>query len=334
MQPSRVTRQLGSGAFVMKSHIFGFALLSAAAIVASAPAHAQNGTLTRSFVSSTGVDSNPCTITQPCQSFAQAYTKIGANGIVAALDPGKYGPLTITGPVTINGNGWAAITGPNEGTAISISAKAEDKVILNGLELDGANSSAYGIVFNSGGNLTVTNCTVQNFAYAAIVMQPTSGPFTFSITNTTSSNNSAAAGLWYSPSGTTSATGTIDHVVSSANSTGISINTNNTTGGATFVTVTNSITNSNSSVGIYVGTGQGSTEVLLDALTASGNYDGIVATASTNVLLGHSVITGNTDRGIINNSAGAFYTYQNNEINFNGAGNVVEYNPLTSLSYQ
>ncbi len=89
----------------MKSHVFGFARLSALAIVASAPAQAQNGTLTRSFVSSSGVDSNPCTITQPCASFAHAYTMVWANGIIAALDPGKYGPLTITGPVTVNGNG-------------------------------------------------------------------------------------------------------------------------------------------------------------------------------------------------------------------------------------
>ena len=70
----------------MKSNVFGFALLSAAAIVANAPAQAQNGSLTRSFVSSSGSDTNPCTIAQPCQSFAVAYTKISANGIIAALD--------------------------------------------------------------------------------------------------------------------------------------------------------------------------------------------------------------------------------------------------------
>src|SRR5580704_17769947 len=112
MPPSRATRRFRSEGIVMKSYVLGFALLSAIAVVAGAPAQAQNGTLTRSFVSSAGVDTNPCTITQPCASFAVAYTKIGANGIIAALDPGKYGPLTITGPVTVNGNGWSAITAP------------------------------------------------------------------------------------------------------------------------------------------------------------------------------------------------------------------------------
>src|ERR1700723_2542934 len=118
----------------MKSHVFGFALLSAVAIVASSPAQAQNGSLTRSFVSSSGVDTNACTITAPCATFAEAYTKIAANGIIAALDPGKYGPITIAGPVTINGNGWAAITAPAEGIGINVSASSGN-VILNGLEM-------------------------------------------------------------------------------------------------------------------------------------------------------------------------------------------------------
>jgi nitrous oxidase accessory protein NosD len=128
----------------MKSCVFGFALLSAITIVASAPAQAQNGTLTRSFVSSSGVDTNSCMITAPCATFAEAYTKVGANGIVAALDPGKYGPLTITGPVTIDGNGWAAVTGTANGNGITINA-VSGNVILNGLEIDGAGEAYNGV---------------------------------------------------------------------------------------------------------------------------------------------------------------------------------------------
>jgi hypothetical protein len=93
-------------------------------LLPAAPAHAQNGSLTRSFVSSSGLDTNSCMITAPCQTFAEAYTKISANGIIAALDPGKYGPIAITGPVTINGNGWAAITGPATGTDTAITVTA------------------------------------------------------------------------------------------------------------------------------------------------------------------------------------------------------------------
>src|SRR6202047_3629768 len=96
------------------------AVFALAATLPSAPAQAA-GSLTRTFVSSTGVDSNPYTIAQPCATFATAYNAVQANGIIAALDPGKYGPITITGPVTVNGNGWAAITAPAEGIGINVS---------------------------------------------------------------------------------------------------------------------------------------------------------------------------------------------------------------------
>src|SRR6202034_4353266 len=165
----------------MKSHAFCFALLSTTAIVASAPAQAA-GSLTRTFVSSAGVDSNPCTITQPCATFAAAYNAVEANGIIAALDPGKYGPLTIGMAVTVNGNGWAAITGTAAGNGITVNA-VSGNVILTGLEIDGAGAAYDGIVFQSGSSLTITNCIVQNFvrnvsvstAGNGVLLQPTTG---------------------------------------------------------------------------------------------------------------------------------------------------------------
>jgi hypothetical protein len=115
-------------------------------VIAFAPPAAAAG-LTRTFVSSAGNDSNPCTISQPCSSFAHAYTATAANGIIAALDPGKYGPLSITGPVTVNGNGWAAITAPAAGNGFTITA-VSGNVTLIGLEIDGAGAGYNGIVFN------------------------------------------------------------------------------------------------------------------------------------------------------------------------------------------
>jgi hypothetical protein len=174
----------------MKSHAFCFALVSVTAIITIAPAHAQNGTLTRSFVSSSGVDTNPCTVTQPCASFAHAYTMIAANGIVAALDPGKYGPLTIIGPVTINGNGWAAITGSagNAGAGITINA-GSGNVVLTGLEIDGALASANGIVFNNGGSLRIENSVIKDFTGTGIYFVPAVQSSLF-VTNTSVIDNS------------------------------------------------------------------------------------------------------------------------------------------------
>jgi hypothetical protein len=167
----------------MKSHAFCFALFSATAVVASVPAQAQNGTLTRSFVSSTGVDTNACTIAAPCATFAHAYTAVGANGIVAALDPGKYGPITIIGPVTIKGYGWAAITAPANDFGIEVRAGPNDNVTLTGLQVDGAGAGSAGINLDSAGTLTVIDCMLQNFAGTAIFTDP-SGPVSILIKDT------------------------------------------------------------------------------------------------------------------------------------------------------
>ena len=240
----------------MKSHAFGLTLLSLAAIFASVSAQAQNGSLTHSFVSSSGVDTNLCTLTAPCASFAQAYTKIGENGIITALDPGKYGPLTnITTGVTINGNGWAAITAPANGTGITINASAGngDSVSLIGLAIDGGGWAYSGIVFNSGASLTIDNCTVQNLNddeteglgnLGGIVIQPKSGssltPFDFVIANTTVSNNAFAAGIYYIPSQGVTSNGIIDHVVATNNGEG-AITIDNSAGGASTIAVLNSV---------------------------------------------------------------------------------------------
>jgi hypothetical protein len=221
MQLSRVSRLFSLGGIVMKSHVLGSALLSAIAIGANAPAHAQSGTLTRSFVSSSGLDTNSCMITAPCQTFAEAYTKIGANGIIAALDPGKYGPINIIGPVTINGNGWAAITAPAEGNGgITISAGSNDNVTLTGLEIDGAGAATNGIAFSTGNSLTVTNCVVKDFAGAAIQFAPYNTSSVL-IKNTIVTNSQY--GIYIARSNDAFVTAALDEITASNNSYGVYI---------------------------------------------------------------------------------------------------------------
>jgi hypothetical protein len=296
------------------------------------PAHAA-GSLTRTFVSSAGVDSNPCTVTAPCASFAAAYAAVQVNGIVAALDPGKYGPLTITAGVTINGNGWSAITAPASGTGITINASTAN-VALIGLEIDGAGAGYNGIMVNSAGGLTVTNCTLQNFVINGsdtttgngILMQPSSGTLNFTITGTTASNNNYAGVYYFPAGGSPNANGVIDHVVANADTNGIIINTANTSGGTTVVAVSNSIASNNSSGGVVDQNSASSTiKMSVDNVTASGNVVGINANginaggASASMLLGRSVIVGNSDYGVLNTTTpGTLYTYQDNRINLNG----------------
>jgi hypothetical protein len=234
----------------MKLHVFGIALLSVTAVVADAPAQAQNGTLTRSFVSSAGVDTNPCTIAQPCATFAKAYTAVGANGIIAALDPGKYGPIIITSPVTVNGNGWAAITGPSGGDAITING-ASGNVTLIGLELDGAGVGTQGIILTStlSGNATlnIRDCIVSNFIDSGIAIQPTSGGYLNVFIANTFSLNNGLSGIKVAPGANAGAVGTI---------TGSTVANNADQGfdfeGSIAITLLNSVATTNNSYGIQV----------------------------------------------------------------------------------
>jgi len=298
----------------------------AASYVLVLPAQA-SGTLTRTFVSSTGIDTNPCTIAAPCASFAAAYAAVAANGIVAALDPGKYGPLTnINTGVTINGNGWSAITAPAGEAGITIAAGTAN-VTLIGLEIDGAGFGYNGILVNSAGSLTVTNCTLQNFSNTGvndtgngngIFMGPGSGTSNFTITNITASKN-ANSGIYFFPSNAPNVTGVIDNVAANANRTGITINMDAASNGTTVVTVSNSTASENTNTGITVDGGSGPTvKISIDKVHASGNGTGVSANGTASVVIGRSVITGNST-GILNStSPNTFYTYGDNRINLNG----------------
>jgi hypothetical protein len=311
--------------------------LLTATLALALPAQAS---LTRTFVSAAGSDSNPCTITQPCATFAHAYSLTAASGIVAALDPGKYGPLTITGAITINGNGWAAITAPAAGNGITINAGGSDNVALIGLEIDGAGAVSNGIVLNSAGSLTVTNCTLQNFVYDGshattgngILMQPTTGTLAFAITNTTASNNGQGGINFFPASGSPNANGVIDHVIADANAFGISVQPSFATGGSIVVTISDSIASNNISDGIFAGAGTVPAVIKLsiDNVTVSGNFAGIAATNPANVLLGRSVITGN-NFGVKNStSPNTFGSYRDSRINLNSTDVSSAMNTLTA----
>jgi hypothetical protein len=323
----------------MKSHLIVFALLSVIAIFAGAPAQAQNGSLTRSFVSSSGLDTNSCMITAPCASFAEAYTKIGANGIIAALDPGKYGPIAITGPVTVNGNGWAAITATVGGPGITILA-GSGNVTLTGLEIDGAGAAYNGIVFNSGGNLVVKNCVLKDFVTGTgqsgngIWIAPTSGTITFTIVDTIVSNSAYAGIFYFPPSGSATATGVIDHVVATGSSGGgIFAAMNDASGGSAAISISNSVISNDTGYGVLASAPQGSIAMTLDNDEISYNYAGIYNDTGSTMVLGRSTITNNSAYGIIN--GGAIDTFQNNQVYANGHSNGLGgNNPLTNASLE
>ena len=188
----------------------------------------------------------------------------------------------------------------------------------------GAAGSTNGIVFNAGNNLTVTDCIVQNFEGSGttgngILMQPTAGPVSFSITNTIVSNNSYV-GIYYAPpNNLASASGVIDHVAATHNDHGIWINTASG-GGPTSVAISNSTASNSQNFGINISNGSAALLVAIDNSSMSSNFEGIAASGTSNVILGRSVITANGFNGILNNTApNSFYSYGDNRIDGNGS---------------
>ncbi len=320
----------------------------AAALSLALPAKA--ATLTRTFVSSTGNDSNPCTITQPCATFNRAYTQVTPSGIIAAIDPGKYGPLTIGMPVTINGNGWAAITGTASGNGITISSGLPQGtiVILNGIEIDGANAAYNGIEVDAPAAVTITNCILQDFVTNGsqssntgngILLAPTTGTLTATISNTTASNNANAGIAYLPPSGSPSANIALDRAVANANTDGFLFSVQAVSGGVANIAVSNSVASNNPPPGAVGGAGMSidngsnghALSVSLDNLTASNNSIGIIANNTVKVVLNRSFVTQN-NVGIENEvtTNGKFFSMGNNCIELNNSPNVD--NPLSPLT--
>jgi len=206
------------------------------------------------FVASYGSDSNPCTFQMPCRTFQKAVEVAAVDGVITAINNGNFGPVTITQSVTIaSADGVAAgIEATRGGNAITINAPGAN-VTLQGLTIEGGGVAYNGILFMSGETLTVTNCTAQDFIHNepgsgnGILMQPTSGTISFTITNTIVSNNGFSGISYTPPNGSTAtANGVIDHVVAANTRFGILINALDSNDGTTTVAISNAVTSSRS----------------------------------------------------------------------------------------
>jgi hypothetical protein len=300
------------------------------AVAATLPAVPAQALTSRAWVSGKGTDAPSCGgVGTPCRTPQYAHDNIvAAGGEIDILDPAGYGAITITKAINIvnDGVGTAGMLAPAAGNAITINAGASDAIQLRGLTIEGSGVGYNGIVFNTGGSLTVTDCTVQNFAYSGsgnttgngILIEPTIGTFQFVITDTHVSNNAYSGIFYLPPSGDPFANIIIDHVVATANVYGIQFNSVSATKGTTVAAISNSIASDSNQVGIYAINGA-NLSVAIDNTSIVGNQIGIYTSGTPKILLGRSVITGNITDGVSNNTLpNTFYTYQNNQINLNG----------------
>jgi hypothetical protein len=157
---------------------------------------------TRTWVSGTGDDANPCSRTAPCKTFAGAISKTAVNGEIDALDPGGYGTVTITKSITIDGRGFvSSVLG--SGTSGVIINAASSKVTLRNLSIFGAGTGVNGVRilaaksvrildtdifgFSTGvndipsadrGRLVIQDSTIYDNSSAGLAVTPTGGATT------------------------------------------------------------------------------------------------------------------------------------------------------------
>jgi hypothetical protein len=299
------------------------ATLALAVTLPIAPAQAL---VSRTFVSAAGSDSNNCAnVATPCRHLATAYAATAPDGEIYVLDPANYGSLTITGPVSIEGHGWASIAPPSNGNAITINANPGDKINIIGVVLDGtAVSNTNGIVFNSGGSLTVRDSVVRNFTFDGIDFFPTASG-TFSISNTLVSDNGGnGIGVTSTGSGTTN--GILNHVEIEHNFNGISVQSTTQT---VNVTISDSVSANNTFAGIGALSDNGMmvSVMVRNSTSANNGTDGLLAQGTgATILVTRSTITGNNAGWFA--PSGVVTSYGDNNIDGNTNTNTQPPGPL------
>jgi len=127
-------------------------------------ANAHGAVAQRTFVASTGVDTNPCSITQPCRSFAAAMLNTAPDGEVIVLDSAGYGPVAIAQHVSIIAPpgiyAGISVPGPTPGIAINGS-----RVVLEGLTINGTGGTV-GVSATTNSEVYINDCAISNFATA------------------------------------------------------------------------------------------------------------------------------------------------------------------------
>ncbi|HYJ06769.1 MAG TPA: hypothetical protein VEX43_16655 [Chthoniobacterales bacterium] len=160
---------------MIRSNIIRFLAAASLAVVFSTAANAQ----TRTWVSGTGSDANPCSRTAPCQTFAGAFSKTGTNGEISALDPSGFGTINITKSITINGDGTLAsiLNSGTTGIIVNITTNlATDKVVVRNVSIQGAGTGTDGVRIIDGAEVILDNITINGFTDAGVdVTQSQSG---------------------------------------------------------------------------------------------------------------------------------------------------------------
>jgi hypothetical protein len=144
----------------MKIYLLTISAIASFAILYATPAQAQ---ATRTWVSGVGDDANPCSRTAPCKTFPGTISKTAAGGEINVLDPGAFGVVTIIKAITIRSDHIEAGVLASGTNGIVISAGATDRVVLEGLDIEGVGTGLDGVKVNSAAIVEINHCSIRHF---------------------------------------------------------------------------------------------------------------------------------------------------------------------------
>ena len=265
-------------------------------------AHAQ---ASRTWVSGVGDDANPCSRTAPCKTFAGAISKTATGGEIDALDPGGYGGVTITKPITIDGGGGQVASVLVAGTnGVVISAGATDTIILKNLAIQGlamsGNGGINGVRILSAGSVHIEHCSIMGFTNHGVDAE--AGEVFVTDTNV---DGNGMAGIFF-----TNTRGTVDRVTASNNSSSgfrVSAGAN--------VTIKNS-TASGGAMGFVAADAASAVLDLQSSITTHNQY-GIVAGFGATVRASDTSIVANTLQGLYTDGSSALLSFGTNRVTGN-----------------
>jgi hypothetical protein len=267
---------------------------------------------TRTWVSGVGDDVNPCSRTAPCKTFAGAISKTASGGIIDALDPGGFGAVTITKPMTLEGNGTLAsiLSSGVNGIIVNITSGTNRDVVLRNILIDGSGVSlgTNGVNFIAGDSLLVEDCYITRYSTTGILFSPNSAA---RLTVRRTSISHCAIGVRSVGISAGFANSSIDDSSVSENTTGIQGDDRSKT------TVRNSYADGNTADGILVTSSTGAS-LMVDSSTAANNGTGIRSNGGNSTgFVSNCTITGN-GTGVSETGAGQLCSYTNNRQEFNG----------------
>jgi hypothetical protein len=298
---------------VPKARIFQY--LTIFCVFAAGAAHAQT---TRTWVSGEGDDANPCSLANPCKTFAGAISKTTAGGEIDVLTPGAFGVVTISKALTIDGGGGQISSLQQAGTnGVTVTAGAGDVVTLRNLQFQGLAQAGTpglnGIQLNSAKSLHIERCTIQNFSQHGINVATSAATQVF-VDDTVSRGNTE--------NGLNIVAASVEVRVSVSNSHFADNAIGIFSGDFSTTTVRNTAASGNSVSGFAAsGAGGSATMTLVDSTSTNNLTNGISAgggAASAQIRMSNVNIIGNP-AGLVIGSNGTIVSFGNNHNTGSGA---------------